>query len=163
MFSRYAARLFMLAMLLAFATLLSTSTHAQVTTSTTREVVPFTQGLAACDGELVIVTGEIFTVTHTTISEAGDIHFATTIVYRNVQGVGDAGTEYRLVGGERQAFSGTANNSQVTVTSALSLNLVSQSGTANLSLVFVSGLKINALGEVTTTFENASIKCGQPV
>ena len=111
-----------------------------------------------CTGEEVTVTGEILVISHETADRTGGSHSQFVIAHRNVIGVGEAGTAYRLVGGLRSIGNFTAEGAtEFTMTAVF--NLVSQGGTDNFMLVQAFHMTISPTGEIMVTAGPFVQKC----
>ncbi|HEX5836769.1 MAG TPA: hypothetical protein VFY26_02980 [Anaerolineales bacterium] len=136
--------------------------YAQAVTITQRFVEPIDGASAiACNGEEVIVTGELHITFQTTVDAAGGIHERFTLVPHNVRGVGSVtGTQYKAVGGNHwHVFTGDADFAPFNFTQAEMFNLVSQGGSDNLQLKFTFHGTVNANGVETVFFDRASAQC----
>lgn len=136
--------------------------YAQATTITERVVEPLDDAVAiACNGEEVIMSGELHLTFQTTIDDGGGIHERFTLVPHAVRGVGSVtGTQYQAVGGNHwHVFTADAESASLNFTQAEMFNLISQGGNDNLQLRFTFHATVNANGVETVYFDSSSEKC----
>ena len=134
--------------------------HAEATTSTERVIEPFDTIAIACNGEVVLLSGELLLIFHTTVDSRGGFHDKFTLVPRNVRGVGsETGTEYKAVGGDRSSFTADIDDGPVVFTNTDMFNLVSNGSADNLQGKFTFHITINANGEITSEVDAFSEKC----
>jgi len=152
---------FRLAVLMLFAAFHShaVTVWGQAETTIERLVVPFVfDGVNPCNGEVVLLTGELKITTRTTVDAQGRTHVALTLVPSEVRGDGESGTEYRAVGGQREHVQVT--ESPFFVDSFTSVfNLVSQGSTDNFRQNIVFHVTVTADGTVRSEVERFSERC----
>ena len=162
MIAVHARRILMLVITLALAAFTAAPAHAQAVTITQRFVESIDgASVIACNGEEVIVTGELHLTFQTTVDANGGLHERFTMVPHNVRGVGSVtGTQYKAVGGNHwHVFTAGADSLPFNFTQAEMFNLVSQGGSENLQLKFTFHGTVNANGVETVFFDRASGKC----
>ena len=150
-----------LALLLAVAFVPATALFATATADVEREVVPFVfDDVNPCNGEPVIMTGELILTTRTTIDSSGGLHVAFNLVPSGVRGEGASGAVYKAVGGEREHFNvDLDDDAPLTDTFTSVFNLVSQGSTDNFIARITFHVTVNANGEVTVVFDNVVAEC----
>src|SRR5688572_12479690 len=159
MISAHTRKILALVITLALAAVTAFPAYAQAFTFTERVTEPFETFVIACNGEEVLLTGELLLIFHTTIDAKGGIHSKFTLVPRHVRGVGSAGTLYKVVGGSRSHFNADADFAPLNFTSTEMFNVVSQGGSDNLQLKFTFHVTINANGVETVVIDHFSAKC----
>lgn len=162
MISLHFRKILALVITLALAAGTTMPVYAQAVTITERIVEPLDGATAiACNGEEVIVTGELHVTFQTTVDAVGGIHERFTLVPHNVRGVGSVtGTQYKAVGGNHwHVFTGDADSGPFNFTQAEMFNLVSQGSSENLQLKFTFHGTVNANGLETVFFDRASAQC----
>lgn len=162
MISVHFRKILMLGISFALAAVTAVPVHAQAVTITTRIVEPLDGATAiACNGEEVIVTGELHITFQTTVDSGGGIHERFTLVPHNVRGVGSVtGTQYKAVGGNHwHVFTADADSAPFNFTQAEMFNLVSQGSSENLQLKFTFHGTVNAIGVEAVFFDQASAQC----
>jgi len=92
MISMNSRKILALVITIALAGVTAFPAYAQASTSTDRVIEPFETVMIACNGEEVFLSGELLLTFHTTFDASGGIHAHSTIVPRNIRGVGSAGT-----------------------------------------------------------------------
>ena len=160
MISANARKILALVITIALAAITAIPAYAQAFTSTEKVTEPFATLITACNGEDVFLSGELLLISHTTFDAAGGAHFKSTLVPRQVRGVGaETGTVYKAVGGDRSHFNIDADFAPYIFTETSMYNLVSQGGSDNLQLKLTLHVTVNANGVETVTVENFSTKC----
>ena len=155
-------RMLMLVISFALAAVTAVPAQAQAVTITQRFIESIDGASAiACNGEEVIVTGELHITFQTTVDAGGGLHERFTLVPHNVRGVGSVtGTQYKAVGGNHwHVFTAGADSLPFNFAQAEMLNLVSQGDSDNLQLVFTVHGTVNTNGVETVFFDRASGKC----
>jgi hypothetical protein len=148
------------ALLLSAALAPATAVSATATTEVVREIVPFVfNDVNPCNGEAVSITGELTLITRTTVDSNGTLHVAFTLVPSQVRGVGESGTGYKAVGGQREQFNVSLDEAPVTDTFTDIFNLISEGGTDNFSARTTFHITVNANGEVTASVLNIVEEC----
>lgn len=154
---RAAVRLFLIPLVLLVAFPLGVASQAsQITERFTDPIV--LNIINPCTGEAVTLTGETTVTLRTTFDANGGAHFSYTFVPSKVRGVGEDGTVYKAVGGERahgNVTSGGAFND--TFTSVFTM--VSQGGGENFVETITFHVTVDANGNVVTEFEHYSGEC----
>jgi hypothetical protein len=149
-----------LALLLTLALVPATAVFATATTEVERETVPFVfDSVNPCNGEAVIVTGELRTTTRTTVDSRGGLHIAFNLVPSQVRGQGQSGTAYKAVGGQRETFNVDLDGAPMTDTFTSTFNLISQGGTPNFIVKMTFHVTVNANGEETVLVDRESLEC----
>ena len=162
MISVHFRKILTLVITIALAAVTTVPAHAQATTITDRVVEPLDGAVAiACNGEEVIMSGELHITFQTTVDSGGGIHERFTLVPHNVRGVGSVtGTQYKAVGGNHwHVFTADADSAPFNFTQAEMFNLVSQGGNENLQLKFTFHGTVNANGVETVFFDYSSEQC----
>jgi hypothetical protein len=162
MISVHFRKIFTLLITLALAAGTTMPAYAQAVTITEKVIEPLDGATAiACNGEEVIVTGELHVTFQTTVDTAGGIHERFTLVPHNVRGVGSVtGTQYKAVGGNHwHVFTAAVDSAPFNFTQAEMFNLVSQGGNENLQLKFTFHGTVNANGVETVFFDHSSEQC----
>lgn len=134
---------------------------AQATTVTTNETTTLNgTEVNLCSGEVVVLTGEIHVVTHTTTDSNGGLHVKTHQNFENVTGTGTLFlTPYRAVSSNNHSFNDNGSNAQQEFTTVNRVRLISPGPAENFLLNATSHTTVNANGEVTTTFSNFVVNC----
>lgn len=159
MISGQSRKILALVIALILAAITALPTYAQATTFTDRVTEPFETFVIACNGEEVLLTGELLLISHTTIDAKGGFHSKFTLVPRDVRGVGSEGTLYKAVGGQRSHFNADADEAPLDETFTTMFNLVSQGGSENLQSKGTFHITINAKGEITAFVDSFSDRC----
>lgn len=160
MVARFVLRSFFVATL-ALLTLLAgaVSASAQATTEIERFVDPFVfDSTNPCNGEAVVVTGELRITLRTTFDANGGFHSSFTLVPSGVRGVGESGALYKAVGGQRDHFNITSSGT-LTDTFTSVFNLVSQGGGDNFVDQVTIHITFNANGDVTADVFSGQTEC----
>ena len=161
MISVHFRKILTLVITLALAAVTTAPAYAQATTFTERVIEPLDEIIISpCNGEEVIITGELHLTFQTTIDAGDGLHERFTLVPNGVRGVGsDTGTQYSLVGGHRSNFSADADSAPLTFMNTEMFNLVSQGGTDNLQGTINFHVTVNASGVETVVVDQLSLQC----
>lgn len=133
-------------------------------TVTTNEFVPFSLiAFVPCAnggaGELVEVSGTLHILTHTTISNSGNVHGKVHFQPQGAKGVGQTtGDTYNATGVTQEQFN-INGPLPFTDTFINNFNIIGPGPDNNLSVHQTIHLTINANGVVTAVVDNTSIEC----
>ena len=160
MISVHSRKILTLVITLALAAVTTVPAYAQATTFTERVIEPFENIVPACNGEDVLMSGELHLTFQTTIDAGGGIHERYSLVPYNVRGIGsDTGTQYSLVGGHRSIFNMDAESAPLTFMNTETFNMVSLGGTDNLLGKINYHVTINANGVEAVEVDQLSLQC----
>jgi hypothetical protein len=138
----------------------TSSVSAQAIAFHDREIVPFESFETACNGEEVVLSGQLLLISQTTIDSHGGFHLQSTLVPNRVRGVGSVtGIQYKVVGGDWSHFNADSDAAPLTFTHTDTFNLMNQGGSDNLQFKVTSHITDNANGETTTEFGHFSATC----
>lgn len=148
-------------MIFAIVHLLAFPAYAQeATTRDEQIVVPYETTVTACNGEQVLLSGELLLMSRTSIDARGGIHASFTLIPQQVRGIGaETGTQYHATGGERTHFYADADVAPLIYTNTVTLNIISQGGTDNLYVKSALHGTINPDREETAFVNNFSATC----
>jgi len=111
-----------------------------------------------CNGEPVLISGELKITTRTTVDGGGTVHIAYNLVPSQVRGEGASGVAYKAVGGQREHIN-AGEGEQVIDTFTDTFNLISSGGTENFRARTVFHVTVTADGTVRTLFERGGEEC----
>lgn len=158
--SKYARKIFALALALALSAVATFPTFAKATTASEIFTEPYNATITACNGEEVQLSGELLFIFHTNRDAQDALHTAITLVPNRVTGVGsETGTTYRAVGGDRENYYNLDGIAPITYTNTDMYNLVSQDGSDNLQIKYTFHVTVNANGEISTEVDHFSEMC----
>jgi hypothetical protein len=134
---------------------------AQATTETFTEKVPYNETIFnPCTQEDVQLTGDVQFLVHETVDANGGFHVQIHASAQGITGTGlESGTQYRLVGVDRQAYYFAPGVQPRAVTFINHLSLVSNGSSDNALETLTSHVTFNANGEPTVLFERTDITC----
>jgi hypothetical protein len=134
--------------------------RAQATTTVERVTVPFVvDDVNPCNGEAVLLTGELKLTTRITVDGQGKTHVAFSLVPSQVRGEGESGTAYSAVGGEREHLNFTESAFPFIDSFTSIFNLVSAGGTDNFTAKIVFHVTVTADGTVRSEVAHFSGEC----
>lgn len=135
--------------------------RAQATTTVERFTDPFVfDDVNPCNGEPVVVTGELNITVRTTVDSQGKTHVAYTLVPSQVRGEGASGAAYKAVGGQREHFNFvTPNDSAINDTFTETFNLISAGATGNFYAHTTFHITITGDGITRVDLEHISEEC----
>jgi len=149
-----------LTLALALAAVTTHPLHAQATPTRETETIPFLVVVTACNGEDILLEGELAVSEQTIIDPTGRIHFQSTLVPSHVGGVGlSTGAFYKAVGGERTHFDGEADEAPLSFTFTSMFNLISNGSTDNLQVQIIFHVTVDEDGNVTVLIDQVSQVC----
>jgi hypothetical protein len=124
--------------------------HAQAVTTLERSTEPFLfDSVNPCNGEAVVLEGELTITTRITVDSRGMTHSAFTLVPSQVRGEGESGTAYKAVGGQREHLSFDQSAQFPFIgTFTDTFNLISADGTDNFTVTTLFHITVNADGTV---------------
>lgn len=155
--SRRIATLLITLILAAFST---SSAHAEAIVNITRVTETFHNEILACNGEGVLLSGEISIVYHVTLDPADGLHASSIAVSQNIQGVGsETGVRYRAVQAVHEHFNVFGDTFPLTSTHTEVFNLISQGSTDNLRVRFLWHIIVNPDGTVVVDSFTFSSEC----
>ena len=132
------------------------SAQASVTTDNLSVPIDFIR--TACNGEVVIISGESHLVVHSVGTPGGHVIITTHIQF-HLSGTGASGTRYIA----NETVNGTetrdADSAPHTLTSVGQLHLIAQGSGDNLSVRTTIHMTVNANGEVTATSFEFTTDC----
>ena len=134
------------------------------TTTTTNEIIPFSQFVfVPCAnggaGEVVEVSGNLHIVTHITIN-GNNVSQKSHFQPQGAGGVGlTTGDTYNAVGVTQDQSKFSLQNGQAEFTSVNNFRLIGQGQAANFQVHQLVHTTINANGDATSTVSNSSIEC----
>ncbi len=160
MISVHSRKILAFVITLVLAAVTTAPAHAEATMITETVIEPYEYIVPACNGEEVLMSGELHLTFQTTIDAGGGIHERYALVPYNVRGVGsDTGTQYSLVGGHRSIFNMDADSVPLTFMNTETFNMVSQGGTDNLLGKINYHVTINANGVEAVEVDQLSLQC----
>ena len=135
--------------------------RAQATSTVERETVPFLfDSVNPCNGEGVVVAGELTLTTRTTVDNRGITHVAFNLVPSQVRGEGASGVAYKAVGGQREHLKFDANDDLPFIATFTDIfNLVSAGATANFAATTLFHIPTNANGTITADVTRVGETC----
>jgi hypothetical protein len=108
-------------------------------------------------GDFVVLSGDLHVLTQITFDNRGGLHVTVHANPQNVAGVGEtSGTPYRAVGVSSNKFTGKVG---LTNTSINNFRVIGKGVGNNLQIHQNFHMTVNANGQLTTLFENASFEC----
>ena len=137
-----------------------TDVLAQATTVIERVTVPFVfDNVNPCNGQRMLLTGELNLTTRTTVDNQGNIHISFSTVPSRVEGVGEDGSWYKAVGGNHEHNNAFANSGQFVGTVTDSFRLIGAGGADNFHAKAVVHVTITGDGTVRTLVEHFGAEC----
>lgn len=135
--------------------------RAQATTNVDRVTVPFVfDSVNPCNGEAVVVAGELMLTTRTTVDGQGRTHEAFNLVASHVRGEGESGTGYMAVGGQREHRNFDENAALPFVDTFTDIfNLVSAGGVDNFTAKTLFHITVTADGTVRADIARVEEGC----
>jgi hypothetical protein len=134
--------------------------RAQATTTVERFTDPFVfDDVNPCNGESVVVTGELNITVRTTVDSQRKTHVAYTLVPSQVQGEGASGAAYKAVGGQREHFNITESDFPIVDTFTETFNLISAGVTDNFYAHTTFHITITGDGITRVELEHISEEC----
>jgi hypothetical protein len=137
-----------------------TDALARATTVIERETVPFVfDNVNPCNGQRLLLTGELHLTTRTTVDDQDNIHIGFSIVPSRVEGFGEDGSWYKAVGGNHEHNNGFANSGQFIGTVTDSFRLIGAGGADNFHAKAMVHVTITSDGTVRTLVEHFGREC----